>query len=173
MIQYCSLAFDNRNKREKARRSREIAGNEARFPEIITERGESGQRSALVRASSSLNERIVPRAYDALCTRDVAAYAVRAHASRLRWTMGRGDGGVRRDVTSGARASSVGTGGRCVRESAREWSGGKEGGREEGSRRISREENPPEAGEGRWKGERVRRAAGGGSRVTRVEGGMR
>lgn len=70
----------------------------------------------------------------------------------------RGDGVRRgaRDVTSGARASSVGTGGRCVRESAREWS---KAGREKGrggsrERRIpgrgSGQEVRTEGDEGRW-----------------------
>lgn len=65
--------------------------------------------------------------------RGAVAYAVRAHTLlSLEARLGdRGDGVRRgvRDVTSGARAPSVGTGGRCVRESAREWS---RAGREKG-----------------------------------------
>lgn len=54
---------------------------------------------------------------------------------------------MRRDVTSGARAPSVGTGGRCVRESAREWSRGegRKGGRYKRIER-EREENPRSGG---------------------------
>lgn len=99
-----------------------------RCPEITTRVTRLSQRSALGRASSwsllsSLNKRAVPCAYDA-CTRDTAAYAVRVHTLlvSIEARLGdRGDGVRRdaRDVTSGARAPSVGTGGRCVRESAK------------------------------------------------------
>lgn len=58
---------------------------------------------------------------------------------------------MRRDVTSGARAPSVGTGGRCVRESAREWSRG-EGGKGE---RVQ---------EDLERGESQKRGRGGGKR---------
>lgn len=135
---------------EKAARPREIAGNDQRFPEILTELGESGQRSVLVRASpssssssSSLNERVVPRAYDA-CTWQ--AYAVRAHASHLD---GLGD-----EVTAGCAVTSRPARGHRVWERAAGASESQpeSGTVERGEREdLSREENPPEAGEGeRW-----------------------
>jgi len=132
----------------RSQEARKYRKRRTRYLEITTRVTRLSQRSALERVSwsllspLSLNERVVPRAYDA-CTRDATIYAMRAHTLliSIEARLGdRGDGVQRgaRDVTSGVRASSVGTGGRCVRESAREWS---RVGREKG-RRISREENP-------------------------------
>lgn len=119
------------------------------LPKSQRNSGEPGQRSALVRApsSSSLNDRVASlERYDA-CMRDMTAYDVRAHASRLD---GLGD-----EATAGCAVTSRPARGHRVWERAAGASesqpesgaaGGGEGGRKGGGyKRISREENPRSA----------------------------
>lgn len=131
---------------EKARNSPETR---RALPKSQRNSGEPGQRSALVKApsSSSLNDRVASlERYDA-CMRDMTAYDVRAHASRLD---GLGD-----EATAGCAVTSRPARGHRVWERAAGASesqpesgavgGGGRGRKGGGYKRISREENPRSA----------------------------